>query len=114
MPAKTFTDKRMLQFMDFVVHNRIKKVESDRQFLQSIGYTNSNNIGLIRNGHQSFRLEHVLQTIQLYGPDANFFFVRSHNKIFADKKSLPPLLALKEAVAVVAAHIETLQSNPKK
>lgn len=111
MPAKTFTDKRMLQFMDFVVHNQIKKVDSDRKFLQSIGYTNSNNIRLIRNGHQSFRLEHVLKTIQLYGPDANFFFVKNHHQIFNNKEKIKPLMVLKEAVSIVESHIESLTNT---
>jgi len=56
MPAKNFTDQRVLNVLDFIVKNNIKKIDTEAKFLKSIGYNNVNNVVNVRKGRQSFKI----------------------------------------------------------
>lgn len=95
----SFTDKRMLEAMEFIIHR--KKVKTEKDFLKSIGFTNVNNIVNIRSGHQSFRVKHIQKACEVYGLDGNFFLNPKHSKMFLLSKQLTPIELLYEAVYAI-------------
>lgn len=101
MPAKTFTDQRVLNILDFVVKNNIKKVKTEGEFLKSIGYDNINNVALVRKGTQSFRIEHLVKLCAVYGIDANYLLSKHHLPMTANNKKTDAITYLKQAVRMI-------------
>lgn len=112
MPARTFTDERMLQFMEFVVNNKILGIENEKQFAERIEYSHVSNLWAIKNGTQSFTIQHIISTVQTFHVDANFFFLKESTQMFIPKVEMSPLMVLKEAVALVEAAL-VQNSKPK-
>lgn len=101
MPTKTFTDQRVLDVMEFVVANSIKDIEDEKAFLISIEYDNPNNITLIKQGTQSFRVKHLQNVCKKYNIDGNYLLNRNHKKMSMTGGKIDVIKNLKEAVKMV-------------
>lgn len=106
MPTKTFTDQRVLDVMEFVVKNKINGIEDDKTFLLSIEYDNPNNITLIKQGTQSFRIKHLQNVCKVYNIDGTFLLNRNYKKMQSTTGKINVLQNLKEAVKMVEQHLK--------
>ena len=102
--------QRMLQVMKYVVGNAINHIDSETAFLKSINYTHANNLKLIKNNVQSFRIVHLQKCCEVYHVDANFFMLFKHTKMFKDGRKTSALAHLKEAVQMVSLELSVYKN----
>ena len=103
----SFYDSRMLDVMKYIIDNNIKGISSQQAFFKSIGFTNANNLSQIKNGKQSFRIEHLSKACELYKVDGNFFLSKKHTAMFGiDTKQTTAIQKLKQAVAQMEAELK--------
>lgn len=96
-PAKlAIWNDRMLQFMDHCMHSGI--VSTQRQYLSSIGFI-PENIGQLRNGRQSFTLEHIRNAALKYGLNLNW--IMGLDPEMKRRPAKNPMQLLKDAVKAV-------------
>lgn len=99
-PVLPFYDQRMIELLDYVVKERVQGLRSRSQALQAIGFVHTNFSQLMR-GKQSFKPEHFVKAVELFGVDANFFFNTRHTKMFPQGKQKSVIEELNEVVARV-------------
>lgn len=80
-------DERMFQLMDLLIYN--KTVSTEKEFLESIGFANTNNIKQVREGKQSFRHQHLLAASEQYNINMNWLYGRTSSKSFKEKAQSP-------------------------
>lgn len=102
------SDSRMLDLMKFVIDNNIKGISTQQNFFKSIGFKSANNLSQIKNGKQSFRIEHLSKACELYGVDGNFFLNKKHTAMFVTGEAKQPtaIQKLKQAIAQMEAELK--------
>ena len=95
-------DRRMLQLMVFVVDNKMKGVTGEVEFLNIVGSPNKGSISAaLKKGKQHFVIADVKRACDIFGADANFFFLENHVNMFRTKVIKTPFEQLLVAVQAV-------------
>ena len=95
-------DRRMLQLMVFVITNKLKGVTGEVEFLNIVGSPNKGNISAaLKNGKQHFVIADVKRACEIFGADANFFFLENHVNMFRKGIIKTPFEMLLVAVQAV-------------
>ena len=106
--AKSFSDFRIMEVMQFVIANRIKEISDEANFLKSIGYNSWRNLALIRKGVQHFQIEHIVNTCTVYNVSADFLLNKNCHKMFIDLGNETPMFRLKVAAKEVEILLKDL------
>ena len=106
MNKLSLSNQRMLSAIQFITDNHIKGIKSERECLERIGMKFAGNISNIRHGSQSFTIKHITEICKLFSLDANYFVDELHTQLLKEKKSISPLMRLKDAVQAMANDIE--------
>lgn len=100
----------MFTLMDHCI--KTKQYRTEKQFLEAIGFS-FRNISQVRNGGQSFRLEHIRTACELTGANANWILGLEKNMLRkAEQKD--PLLKLKEATTELEALLTKKKQTKKR
>lgn len=101
MAKKLFiSDEMMLRLMKFCIDNKIKGVQTQKDFLLMIDFPSPNNVKYIREGTNSFQKEHIKKACDVFGIDANYFYRQGHQMYFEGKK-ISPIIMIKQALELM-------------
>ena len=99
-------DRRMLQLMVFVVDNKMKGVTGEVEFLNTVGGPNKANVSsALKNGTQHFTIADIKRACDIFGVDANFFFLEKHTTMIYPKNKTTPFEMLLVAVQAVGTEM---------
>jgi len=75
MPAKLpIWDIRMIELMDYVVFNKLKKVDTTEKFRAIIGINNSTTINQVKKGKQSFTHTQLHKAAKHFNISMDWFY----------------------------------------
>lgn len=106
-------DRRMLILMEYVIQSDKYKVDSESDFLFSIGF-NPGNLWNLKNGRstgrpQSFTLKHITAACKLYGVDANWFIDENYTEMHRKDKPMDVVSNLTSAVLMAINELKKRQ-----
>lgn len=102
------SNDRMLRLMDWAIGNGVARNQSD--YLEQIGFFRTN-LWKIKNGTQSFTVEHILNACTVTGASADYIFGFT-NKM-KRKDEVDPINMLKEAVLALESEYKRKSSGTR-